>query len=357
MTLVTDVGVIMGRLEKGRFTKTMHYFDTTSGPVGAITCATFVGERLLISGPSGVGVLYQKECEEFSDERMYEVVFRGLSGVSKIVPCEPEQSVLVVAVTGDCTKVYKVLLKHKNSSLVLSANDVSAYSLLNESTLVYATKRGDVFINNTLQTCLGAKVFRVEQRGKYVLAFTENECFAISATKTARLSWTKHPLGVAFDQNTAPFLVQTKQPAVSEPIFKDEYHLVVREGKMHVVDGTTGEALNSRVLTGPGDLCILEDTEALLVFMHGRNLIFWGGGSDLNLFHPVHQTAKKSTARNNRKPGILKSMNQQIEEVEAEEREEDRMRSLRERMNIDGLTEEEMVQYALLLSSLDSDIQ
>lgn len=351
VVLVTDNGVIKGRVEKGKLTKTMHYFDTTSGPVGAISCAIFLGDRLLISGPSGVGVLYEKGCEEYSDERMYDVVFRGLTGVDTILYSE-EKCVLVVSKAGDCTKIFKVDLRHKQSALLISLSDVSAYAAYNNCFL-HANKKGEVFLSEydkqEMIASLDTKIEKIEKRGKFLLAYSEAECFAISES-IHRLHWKKHLLNVAFDQNNVPFAVQTKGPAVSMPIFKGEYSLVLREGKMFVLDGSTGEVLNNRVLHGPRELTILEESESVLIFTHGRTLIFWG--NDANLFQ-AHPPITEQRRVRNKKSGVRLVMNQQIEEVEQEEWEEDRLEILRERMNIDGLTEEEMVQYALLLSSID----
>ena len=363
MTLVTDMGVIRGRLEKGLYTRTMHYFDTTSGPVGVITCACYLGERLLVSGPSGVGLLYKENVEEYADERMYEVVYRGLNGVVEVKAGEGN-GMTVVSRVGDVLTVHHVDVRHKMTTPLLTASDVAAYALCGDS-VGYANQRGEVYLckvgaNHEQVAALGVKTMKLECRGKqHVLVYSEDKCFVVN-TETKKVQvcgWRKELLGIAFDEGGSGFAVQTKEAAHISPIYNGEYGLLVRDNRMHVMDCTTGEVLNRRILSGPGEVTVLEESESVLGLLHGRNLIFWGNDPTVFPSTPSHYSTNngndKKRAKGKKKVAVREELHEEIEEMEEEERADGRMEHLRDRMNIDGLTEEEMVQYALLLS-LDS---
>ena len=145
--------------------------------------------------------------------------------------------------------------------------------------------------------------------------------------------------------------VYMKDDVVLDVLPCDSVVIVLTRDNLHIFNASGGRCLLKKKMRGhaaTGKILNANNQKGMITFIYGNEI-------HIATVQPPSVGKKPFAKESNKKKATLqKSVNHSIREglgeINTERREETRMEAMRSKMNIDGLTEEELIQYAQMLS-------
>jgi hypothetical protein len=380
--LLGQNGLLEGRLVKGLFDRTIHYFSESE--VGHISKAIFYRDEgdMILGGPSGT--VYLKRLENDA-----KVIVRHLGYIIDLSLTSDHRKLFIVSrledrdrkvcvvdmksfeVIEDYVILNSIFYKlHRDNFWYFKDNDESLADcdLYIDNRLIYQKLKGHIYKIEPLPD----SSFSAAYTTKAVYIFKGNEIIKVLGRKT---SSKKVLLGVGFDVCQEPLLIYGKGLSNSFVYTLNESSILVANGAMSIYDAMNGDLLYTKNIPkqqhlpdtsaeGSFPIKILHfEPSDLIVLLVSRSLYFFGADSQVFSSRAQHNQASSKqspgspgSSKRKMKQDLVGDIEDQIEEVEQDEREDQWLEIQRDRMNIEGMSEEEMIQYAMILS-LDSNDQ
>ena len=375
--LLGEYGIMEGRLVKGSFDRTLHYFNESE--VGHVAKAIFYRNegQVILGGPSGS--VYLKSLE--TDAK---IIARRLGDVVDLLLTDDHHRLFVISrLEGRDHKI--TIINMKNFEIIKDYEilNLISYRLVRD-TLWYAKESDeseaecDFYVDNQfIYQGLKGRVYKIDplHDSPFTMAYTSGLIYLFKDWEIIKVfrrkkSAKKVLLGVSFDIFQEPIIIYGKGSSESFVHTSNELSLVVSNGTLAIYDAMNGDLLYSKNIPRPPQhqqpnsfnlppiKVLHSDLPALIVLLISRSLYFFG--TDPQIFSTnAHLPPSKqsvggaSSSKKKVRQDLVGDMEDQLEEVEQGEREGEWLNVQRERMNIEGMSEEDMIQYAIVLS-LDS---
>ena len=372
--LLGEHGIMEGRLVKGLFQRTIHYFNESE--VGHVAKGIFYRNdgEFILGGSSGF--VYLKSLE--TDAK---IIARRLGNIVDLQLTEDHHRLYVISRhEGRDHKIYIINMKSLEIIKDYEILNLISYRIIRDS-LWYVKENEesemdcDLYVDDQfIYQRLKGRIYKIEpvQDSSFTIAHTNRLIYLFKDREIIKVfrkkkSTKKVLLGVGYDFWQEPIIIYGKGSSESFVHTSNGLSLVVGNGTMAVHDAMNGDLLHTKHIPRPHQLpqaspenvlpikVLYSDLPDLIVLVISRSLYFFGTDPQVFSNHshlsPSKQTpGGASSSKRKTKQDLVVDMEDQLEEVEQGDREGEWLDLQRERMNIEGMSEEDMIQYAMILS-------